>query len=368
MSGSINATIPIGTPANVSPDVLIADANWAWGMTGSGSYDFWQTYGASIHRDSVAMNAGTGRLLQNREGLYPVMSITGGIKYLAKGDNEGRTRGNKAAALSIDCHAQRIDSEAVTIDLTNGADVSGYVEMVLRKYLGVWQQHLPKRAIFGAMCNGVDLFGNTLTCYDGKALFATDHVISPKDPGALGPSGTGYSNFYQLAGPVDEQQFADIRDKICAVPDFDGEYLPNAQMGAPLVVVATHVQAKRWMRFVGGPNVFQNFHLTPVMAPDGTFTGASSVSLGDATIMVDPYLLQVATNKTTIVKKSFVFPNVSGQRAAFIYREQQTPIISDSGGSASWQSFEFKARELVVDARVNVALGEPRSLYLVQEP
>ena len=366
MSGTNQPTIPANLQG-VGSDILITQFNTAWGEQGSGALQFWEIYtpGVIVFRDSTATSVNGGQL-QALNNFYEVLALAG-LQFIPRGDTEARSRDEASVgALGVTIRPTRVDSKAKPISLRKGYDPTGRIQRTILTGEMTWAMHLPQYVILNAMVNGTDLYGNTLpVSYDGQALFSANHVVNPTDK--LLKSKT-YSNIIQLPGPVTEADWGDFQDTMRSQAiDFDGVTLYNAGATYPLIVCASSKQAKRWMRFIGGPKVFDNFHLLPVLI-NGQPVGISSVSLGEAQIVVDPYIRTIAnaTAKTTMDLTAYVFPRVQGNRTPLIYAEEQTPQVHVSS-EASYQGYNQKMIEVVSDAWVAAGFGEPRSVYQVIE-
>ncbi len=362
---------------------LLTSVNLAWGMVGGTSVRFESVYGRFIFRDTMArmMLAPDGSMspidrsaangypingypLQSMTGIYPLMQA-GALQYWPKADGESRTRGGGGGVVTTKpITGRRIDSTAKSLLLRPGYDPTGTLRSTIMQAEIPWGQHLVQRQVLSAMINGyiLEYPNETLVCYDDKALFATDHPVNPQDPVLAGQT---FSNLITQS-EISEATWQDVKDKIMAVPDWNGVTLVHAEMSVPTIVVATNVQALAWIRFIGGPGADEKFHLQPVTVA-GVPVGVSSVSLGDAVIVVDPYLLAIAANKTDIKKQSFIFPASPGTRPFCIVREEQVPITLVSQPN-DFQGFDRKIQEVVSDAVISTGYGDPRSVFQVATP
>lgn len=346
----------------VSPDVFVADINWSWSMTGAGNPIFWEIYQNAIYRDSTAKGV-RGGALQNKTGVYALLGL-GGVSYIPKADTEGRTRvEGKPGLMNCTVIAGRVDNRADQIPIFEGFDPTGMIWSAIQSGHQTWANHLPQQVLLRALVLGTDLYGNALpVAYDGKSLYATDHPVNPIDPNVKGPDGaTTYSNIYQLKAKVDEGEFADTMDKVERVPDLNGLTLPNNGM-MPTIVVASRKAAIRYRRFIGGPGATdQNAPIIPLKVGDFAI-GIYSCSVGGATIIVDPYLYAISTDKAAAELTAYGF-TMKG-RPALLWREEQPPLAQISGPE---KRYENKAVEIVSDARVGAGFGDPRSTFKIIE-
>ena len=97
---------------------------------------------------------------------------------------------------------------------------------------------------------------------------------------------------------------------------------------------------------------------------NGVPIGVSSVSLGEATIVVDPYLFNLASDQVDILKRVFIDPN-TGSLEPLIEREEQVPMVSISKPT-DYQGFNNKVIEVVSDAILGFGLGDPRGIFEVR--
>lgn len=373
-----SAQIPfVGAPA----DALTNEVNFNWGRYGAGSLQFWLMWGRHVFRDSMAAMqvAADGRMapkvtgqypLQSMSGIYPLVATTG-LQYFYKAEAEARTTAQNIGAFKVGpIVGERVDSQFSIVPLRAGWDPTGELERQIIDSQIPWGQHLPKDQILGLLVNGrVSTKHPAQVCYDGKdgvgkALFATDHPINYLDKTIKGPDGNSYyANTLTLPSNPVELGWAQVRDKIRAIPDLNGKTLPFAYMTQPEIYVATDEQALYWMRFVGGEKATDQFKLQPLVI-NGVPVGVSSVSLGTARIIVDPYLYAVAEDKADILKRAFVFPDVP-YRMPFIFREEQTPITRISL-ETDWPGFNQRVKLIGTDAICMPGLGEPRSVFEVR--
>lgn len=350
----------IGIPAQlqgVSPEVLVTQVNWDLNNYGSGNVGFWEIYGGAVLRDSTAKSV-NGGVLQNQNSGYAVLTM-GALEFIAKGDTEGRSRADgKVGALMSYANALRIDNRATPIPVREGFDPTGAIWQRLNEAQTIWAAHLPQQVLLKALVLGQDMFGNALPVgHDGKALFATDHPVNLADKTITAT----YSNSHTLSSKIEEGQWADVLDKIERVPDFNNTTLPNVG-SIPMVVVASHKQAIRWRRFVGGKEANNVSNpIVPVLV-NGQPIGIYSCMVDSAMIVVDQYLYQIATDKAAAELTSYVFTRKG--RPALIYREEQTPMVQISGLD---KRYENKSIELVSDAYVGAGYGDPRSVHKIVE-
>lgn len=351
----------IGIPAQlqgVTPDVLCTDINWAFGQTGAGTITFWELFQDVIFLDTVARAANPSGLLQQEQGLYPILAIAN-ARFHPKGPMEGRTRaeGNVGVLASL-VRATRVDSDATPIPIRRGYDPTGAIWAALQGTQKTWADALPQEVFLRMLVLGQDMFGQPIPVgHDGKGLFDKEHPVNPLDK----TNKKTYGNIHELPGKIEEASWADLRDKIERVLDFDGRSMPNRGC-VPLVACAGYKTALRWRRFIGGKDATDaTAPIVPVLV-NGVPIGIYSCSVGGAQIIVDPYLYQIASDKEAAELTSFVFTRRG--RPAAIMRESQTPQVHISGAE---KEYENKAIEIVSDAEIGCGPGDPRSVHKVIE-
>lgn len=348
-------TLPI-FGQGVSSDVLITSVNHLWGATGAGDPGFWNLWSPMVFRDSAATSVGG---LQSYNGAYDLLACDG-MRFTYKGDTETRDAEQIAAAILMGPYrCERIDGPTVMIPLRKGYDPTGRIEQSIRQTFVTWANMLPLVQITGLLVNGrLSAKHPAQVCYDGLPLFNSAHKINPTSK-VLPASGT-YSNIITLPAAADEKAWVLIKDKLLQVPDLDGVFLPNATPGLmPLIMVATTAQRVRWAHVLGGTN------LPRELLMQANNAAVHSVVVGDAEIAVNPYLLTMADDKDAIQKRSFVFSR--NGRAPFIWREEETPIVKDTG-AAGPQAHTNNARMIYIQAHTTAGLGEWRSVFEVIEP
>lgn len=357
MPNANGPTLPI-FGQGVSSDVLITNVNHLWGMTGAGDPGFWNLWSPMVFRDSTATSV-TGGQLQSTNGAYDLLACDG-MRFTYKGDVETRDIEQIAAAILMGPYvASRIDGPAVPLPLRKSYDPTGRIEQAIRTTFTTWANMLPLVQITGLLVNGrLSAKHPAQVCYDGLSLFNSAHKINPTSK-VLPASGT-YSNTITLPAAADEKSWVLIKDKLLQVPDLDGQFLPNAAPGfMPMIMVGTTAQRVRWAHVLGGTN------LPRELLMQANSAAVHSVVVGDAEIMVNPYLVTMADDKDAIQKRSFVFSR--NGRAPFIWREEETPIIKDTGASGP-QAHTNNARVIYCYAHTTAGLGEWRSVFEVIEP
>lgn len=363
MAGQNNANFPVqGADANV----LITAINSVWGQEGAGSFDFWKTWGSYVYRDSAS---GTG--LESLDAIYDLVTSSG-LRYEYKGEFEKRSsESNYGIALVGPVRTERIDGPRVLFNTVKpGGQRSAKLRQAVERDMRLWADMLPLIQLTSLLVNGrlstkhATISGTGHIYTKGSAFFATNHRVNPMDE----TNTTTFSNLITLAKPIDDIGWASAKDTIIQIPDFDGKYLPNAIGMRPMrLMVATTVQYLRWARFLGGDAgvALARQHLQ--MDPSGT-AAISSVMVGDAEIMINPYLLTLAEsgNLATVRKRTFCFPG-GGGRAPMIWREAVPPIIKVTGPSDSL-AHDFNAESAYIQAETGASWGEPRSLIAIDEP
>lgn len=372
--------IPIYNSA--ASDALVTSINYTYGMRGAGHrYRFRQLWGRLFFRDSSAQMRVSpdgsleqvdrsaypqpGSPLQSMNGIYPLFEA-GAREVIAKGMTEGRTRADMVGAIETNViTATRWDNKCTPIPLRAGYDPTGLIERKILVDQTDWANYLPLKLGLGALVNGTIAQpagpAKTLRTYANKALFATDHPVNPNDKKL---KGRVFSNSLTIGGStVTEQDWASIKTKIKQVPGFDGVTLVHADMTNPIIYCPTDEQALFWLRFIGGEKAINNMHLQPLVV-NGVPIGVSSVSLGEATIIVDPYLFNLASDQADIQKRVFIDPN-TGSLEPLIEREEQVPVVSISKPT-DYQGFNNKVIEVVSDAILGFGLGDPRGIFEVR--
>lgn len=338
---------------------LVTAVNEEWAREGSGPPDFWVSpLGSTVLRDSAASENG----IVYPESVYPLVSTT--LVFNDKEDNEERDVDNIAAVITIDgVRARRIDGPSVPFDTVQPrGPLTAMVEQAVSNAFVRWGRLLPIRAITGLLVNrrpfvGADQSAYPLqTTYDGQAPFSTTHKINPM-LGAV--ASNQFSNIITLAKPIDESGWGEIWDQVAAIPDLDGETLANVD-GAdmPMIMVATKKQAIRWAHILG-PNGKTPENL--IMENMKGTAGISSVVVGEARIVVNPYLIRYAesANLATVRRRSYLFTNAG--RKPFIYRETVAPFIDEDVEKRK------NVRRLYVQARIGAAWAEYRGVIAIDE-
>lgn len=372
-----NGSLPIfGGGGN---DAAVTQVNHNWARYGAGAFTFWAMYGRFIFRDTVAqmqvlpggkietidrstfpMN-GTSPL-QSLDCLYPLV-VTSGNQTHRKGMTESRTYGETAGLLQAGpIRGVRSDSTAVQIPLRAGFDPTGMIKNAVLKSQIPWAQNVVRTQILGVLVNGrMSAADPVLTALDGLSLFHASHLVNPVDKTM---AAIVQPNTFTLPSSVDEVGWAQVRDKIRQTKDFDNVTLVHAEMVKPTLVMATDEQALFWIRFIGGEKAVDNFHLQPVTI-NGIPTGISSVSMGTATIVVDPYLLALAVDPADVVKRTFCFPESPLCMAPLIFREEQVPMTTLSG-EGDWPGIDKKVQIIVSDSISACGIGDWRNVFEIR--
>lgn len=380
--GNYGANFPIQAPAGAS-ELLIGEVNRAWGLVGSGSIPFWEKWGAFVYRDTVAgagfspsqelmaadnMPGSVLGRLRYPNGYYKLIGCEG-LVWSYKGDTEDRDFEQIAGKILLGpARAERIDGPSVPFDAVSPtADPEGDIELAVRGTFSKWSDLTPLMVLTNLLVNGrvsmqKDAAGNfrhDLQAPYTKAagLFALNHRVNPQSA-----STKVFPNLIKLTKSIDENGWAALKDTINQTPDLDGVSLPNAFSAMrPLIMVATEAQWIRWAHVLGGPNIPQALLQ---LAATGA-AGITSVLVGAAELMINPYLQALADSSVPIGKQSFVFTR--GGRMPLIYREELPPFVRDTGVNGA-ESHKRNVRALYIQARNTALLGEPRSVYRLDEP
>ncbi len=350
-------TIPvIGGNANI----LSAALNRAWAQYGAGTFEFWSLFNDWIYRDTTATAVGTGAI-QATDGYYPIF-VNDGLQYSPKGRFEKwDVQENTAAIMVGPITAQRYDSPAQPVEMRPGEDPTGLIRQVINGALRLWGEFLPMQLMIDMLVNS--RWGTrSLTTYDGKALFATDHRVNTttKVPALAAQT---LSNLLQLPGSVDESAFTKAIDRLRRQPDFNGKILPNAMgTGTVLILCPSEQVMVRWAHVLGAPGMVMN-----QLIQQGQNAGISSVLVGRAQLVVLPYLVTMADSTVGFdpEKRSYMFARTPG-RKPFIVREEQAPRVMQTTGTDKW-AHEQNAILYYARAYVGVGLGEYRGLLAIDE-
>lgn len=362
MSGQNNAQFPV----QGDPTILVQSLNSVWGQEGAGSQELWNIWAPYVYRDSVTMEGGMGF----PDRVYDIM-VTSGMRFDYKGEHEKRSgESNYGEVLVGPVRAERVDGPQVLFStIKKGAARVRRLREAAQGDFRKWADFLPFQAITSLVVNGristkhPVLSGTSFIYTKGSAFFATDHRVNPMDE----LNTAVFSNLKTLTKPIDDIGWASTKDMIAQIPDFDGKSLPNAMPGRPMrLMVATNTQWLRWARFLGGDAgvALARQHLQ--MDPSGT-AAVSSVMIGDAEVMLNPYLLTLAeaANQATVRKRTYCFPG--GSRKPIIYGETVAPLIRTRGENDAL-SHEYNLESAYIQAEHFALWGEPRSLIAIDEP
>lgn len=345
-------TIPI---SGKSPDLIYSSVNMAWGREGAGSPEIWKALAPMTYRDSIALGA-QACSLQSKDGYYLLYAMQGTTAYEIKGRFEHWNIGEGTGVIEVGpMQTYRVEAPATPIELSVEEDPSGALEGLIRENYGIWGDLLPFIAVMRLMINGRSNEKETKQlCYDGEPLFSTAHKINHM--AKLGKAAGTRSNLLKLSGAIDESGWAKAKDLLFRFPDLDGERLPNVGLKRPLVMVPSEQLWLRWAHFLGGPNVVQQ------LIQQGLNAGISSVYVGNAELMHNPYLVTLAETSGLNFdpeKRSYVFSN-SG-RKPFILRESETPrLVTQDVPSQN-------AKIIGARARLGTLLGEYRGVIAIDE-
>lgn len=345
-------------PVSGSPNAIISRVNNLWGRVGSGSPNFWRVWNPMVFRDTVATDVQPGGL-QSLDSFYDLI-VTEGLTYEFKGDTEKRNLSSLAGLIMVGpVRSERVDGPAVPIPLRPGYDPAGRIRQAIRDNFSKWSDFLPLKTITRLVMNGrLSTKHPTQTAVDKVVLFSANHRINH-----LSATNTAvYPNTITLGAAVDEAAWAATTDLILQCPDLDGQTLPNADNAEglmPLIMVPTKAQQIRWAHILGGPN------LPKELFQQGNSAGISSVVVGEAEIMLNPYMLTEAEDKNAAKKRTIVFTR--NGRKPVIYLEEQTPTITDTGPNGA-QAHSHNQQVLYIQAFVTAQIAEWRSIFEVVEP
>jgi len=352
---------------NATGNLTTSGLNSAWGVRGSGSTRFWGMLNSLVYRDSGASAVGTPVGIQRKENFYYLISNTS-MTYLPKARFEAWTVGDETGFIRVGpVVADRVDSVAQPLELDPGEDPSGQLRGSILEGLAKWGNFLPLIWFCRLLTNGRALPKYPIsTCYDGQPLVSANHVVNPAHAQLrLVP----ISNLVQLAGPVDEAQWIDAKARLDEFPDLDGVTLPNAEADQkPLILCPSYRVAKRWIHFLGGPQLPKELLMQAANA------AISSVVVGDAEVMWCPYLQTQKEGPATRTdanfqfdpaKRSYIFSR-SGRKPVIFWEKAPPRVIRTRPDSE--QAVSQDAEIMVARARLAMAAAEYRGLLAVDEP
>lgn len=129
------------------------------------------------------------------------------------------------------------------------------------------------------------VIGANGTCYDGKAMFATDHPVNPNDPNL----GT-YSNL-KVNTALDEAGVTTAFDTLRQIKGWDGELL-NADDGEIVIVVPNEALRTAALKLMNGQ------FIANVYGANTAAAGISNQLLGRANVVLFPELNTQGTDPT----------------------------------------------------------------------
>lgn len=353
--------IPVAGNNKAGSALLISQVNHIWGQIGSGDPLFWEKFKGLVYRDSVATSAGGA--LQYLDGNYDLLAVDA-MRFEYKGDIESRDLTQLVGSVVVGpLRAERVDGPAIPMTLRPGYDPTGRIRQAIQGAFRTWGLMLPLMQVTSLLVAGrLSVKHAPQLCYDGQPLFSASHKVNPTSQTTV-----TRSNLIVLPSGVDESAWTQVKDSLIQWPDFDGEFLPNATgRMLPLIMVPTTQLAVSWAHYLGAPGMTAK----DWVIQQGQSAGISSVVVGDAEIMVNPYLLTVAQKFTAAgidigydpTKRSFVFSR--NGRAPFITREEQTPVVMETGPQGP-QAHTNQANVLYTYAFATAGVAEYRSVLAV---
>lgn len=211
----------------------------------------------------------------------------------------------------------------------------------------------PQRQAVAMLKNGESTSG--LLAYDGKAMFATDHPVHPKDP--------SFGTYANLIGSLDISaavsdsvaltNLATLNNTVSLIKQANGEDLRL------LNIEELYCGPKLWQRIKG---------LLGAVQVSGTDVRATVEALGIKQIVKVPELAGWESDTSYFVKTSAI--GVGNELAPIVYLENEPFTIryftGDGSGSdlstVEWFLSRTNEVELKIQGRNGVAYGHPYSL------
>lgn len=271
--------------------------------------------------EMAAMVKRAGGPIQEVEAVYYFLT-TGAQSILAKGPTEGITiRDTGALEKTPPIACPRWDGEAHPQSYSPGGDPAGFLEAAIANKHGEWAQYLNMELFYRALING-KFRGDSLLCYDGLSLWNTAHKCNTKDPKVTGT----YSNSLEITQKEGEGGWRSLKKQMLEVTGWDGVRRIHANVTKWRIVVADAVHSFWWEKFIGVPNVGAQYHHREVEVPNAGAVSVTSLSFGDAEIVVDPYLNTWA--EASQEEYAYVFPqNGDPESRLLVKREGGTPMV-----------------------------------------
>lgn len=354
--GNVHPNVPANSPGAA---LVTAGVNMAWARTGSGSPDFWGTFGDVVYRDSAAKMAPLSPL-QYKDGYY-LMVVNTAMDYAVKARLESRDLSDDTSTVMVGpVNAPRVDAKPQPLELEPGEDPTGLIRQTIEDRYQSWGAHMPLFQLARLLTNGTPIEGMPApVCYDGQPLISAAHKIDPNKSGASNE----YSNLVTLGAAVNEAGWLDILTRLRRFPDCDGKTLPNATATKkPLIVCPSEAVAARWVHFLGGPNVPKDLLM------QGSSAGIHSVSVGRADVVVCDFLATLANSGLSFnpEKRSYIIAR-GGVRKPVIYREKVTPRVQTTG-AGGYAAYKHQAEILYAYAYTTSHPAEYRSIVAADEP
>ena len=277
---------PFAQAGGQNPDLLITTINQAWNKAGVPE---------GVLYPEVCYVANGGGVIEE----YPMHVAAVSEKDV---DDTAERDFSTAYVIDVTSRSKRIDGPATLLPLSESRDPYGILEgaapSIIRRGDRMWDRRLAK------------VMNANPVCYDGKAIYATDHPVNPSVAG----SGT-YSNDLSNTD-LDEAGLTAAFQALLDIPGADGNRY-NADLGVPTIVVPTEQLALKARKLLNEGLIAKVF---------GANTAAASEStqlVGRAAVQLLPELNDPAVNSSN--KRWYVIRNNAKPAAGWIVRITRRP-------------------------------------------
>ncbi len=248
---------PFSQAGGRNPELLITTINQAWNKAGNKQ--------STVYQEIAFVGEGGGVYEE-----FPMHLAAQSEKEVA---DDAERDFNEPYVISVGCESKRIDGPATLLPIDDSRDpydvLASAAPTIIRQGDRMWDRRLAAR------------INANPACYDGKAMYATDHPVNPSVAG----SGT-YSN--DISAELDEDGLVAALQQLMDIKGADGNRL-NVDLGIPLIVVPTKQLEIKARKLIDGGLIARVFGAnTAAAAETSHLEGMAEVrvlaELNDATV------------------------------------------------------------------------------------